>query len=171
MFHSTFKWSIFGEAYNVGTTNREVYVMDSANVNSANFKKITQKLGTGTFVSDIAVHPEDGFVAVATHGRGVFTNFIESTDEIVGIEDIKKVSIEKTSLSIYPNPASNFIRINTSQKIDKISIYDLQGRRVYQNTNSNSPNSIDISQLPNGVYSLYLQTENEPLFGKFVVSK
>ena len=266
----------------VGTTNREVYVMDSANTNQANFKKITQKLGTGTFVSDIAVHPEDGnkaivvysnynayslyytedggdtwqkiagnlepelpdgypetlkglgdgpsvraaaflpvgnemvyligtsvglfatkklegdstvwvqqaantignvvvdmidvrpedgFVAAATHGRGVFTNFIESTDEIVGIEDIKKVSIEKTSLSIYPNPASNFIRINTSQKIDKISIYDLQGRRVYQNTNSNSPNSIDISQLPNGVYSLYLQTENEPLFGKFVVSK
>ena len=266
----------------VGTTNREVYVMDSANTNQANFKKITQKLGTGTFVSDIAVHPEDGskaivvysnynayslyytedggdtwqkiagnlepelpdgypetlkglgdgpsvraaaflpignemvyligtsvglfatkklegdstiwvqqaantignvvvdmidvrpedgFVAVATHGRGVFTNFIETADEIVGIEDIKKVSIEKTSLSIYPNPARNFIRINTSQKIDKISIYDLQGRPVYQNTNSNSQNSIDISQLPNGVYSLYLQTENEPLFGKFVVSK
>jgi hypothetical protein len=69
LFHSTFKWSIFGEAYNVGTTNREVYVMDSANVNSANFKKITQKLGTGTFVSDIAVHPEDGNKAIVVYSN------------------------------------------------------------------------------------------------------
>lgn len=77
---------------------------------------------------------------------------------------------------VYPNPATNKIQIELSQKPDvgiQASIYDIQGKKVIGAVFSSDKNLIlELGQLPQGVYLLELKsTEDKKLIGrsKFVV--
>ena len=56
---------------------------------------------------------------------------------------------------IYPNPTSNKLFFNQKLRAQNISIYDLQGKRLFENTNF-SGNEIDISKIKSGVYLLVI---------------
>ena len=72
---------------------------------------------------------------------------------------------ETSSLSIYPNPASEVIYINTEiYKETDIYIYRIDGSLVLYSRLSLSANSIDVSGLSPGVY--IVKTNNQAL--KFV---
>lgn len=64
-------------------------------------------------------------------------------------------SIESNNLMIYPNPTSNKLFFNQKLRAQNISIYDLQGKRLFENTNF-SGNEIDISKIKSGVYLLVI---------------
>lgn len=78
-------------------------------------------------------------------------NDIDYTEEIIkfftGTIDVTDVA-EQTdaSLSVYPNPASDFIRVDTKTEV---KIYDLCGKLVLQ---SQGASKIDISSLTEGMY-------------------
>jgi hypothetical protein len=55
--------------------------------------------------------------------------------------------ISQNNLTIFPNPATNEIQINSSER--NISILDPLGRSYETNR---SGNTLDISSLPSGVY-------------------
>ncbi|QOD62002.1 T9SS type A sorting domain-containing protein [Polaribacter haliotis] len=55
------------------------------------------------------------------------------------------------SLSIYPNPASNNLYINTDTTISKVQIFNLLGKKVIETTTL-SNKSLDVSGLNGGVY-------------------
>jgi len=61
---------------------------------------------------------------------------------------------ENSQLSIYPNPTSGLIKIETKQIIEKVSIIDLSGR-IIQTTNQPE---IDLSQIANGTYLISIKT-------------
>ncbi len=68
---------------------------------------------------------------------------------------------EKNSIVISPNPAQDFIQLNTNiSKPATIRIYSMEGKLVQQQQipAGNQQRSIDISKLPAGMYSLQLQT-------------
>jgi sialate O-acetylesterase len=62
-------------------------------------------------------------------------------------------AIEEDNRTVYPNPAKDRIFINPFPSIGQLQIYDIAGRKM---TTGKSPDgqSIDISHLPAGVYSL-----------------
>ena len=64
-------------------------------------------------------------------------------------------SIESNNLMIYPNPTSNKLFFNQKLRAQNISIYDLQGKRLFEKTNF-SGNEIDISKIKSGVYLLVI---------------
>ncbi len=70
----------------------------------------------------------DGFVAVATHGKGVFTTHITSTKDVMNIDELKKQS--DISLTNFPNPFSNSttiaINLETPSKVT-IQVMDTKG--------------------------------------------
>ncbi len=51
-----------------------------------------------------------------------------------------------TTLTVYPNPATNIIYVDTKEEV---KIFDLCGKRVLQ---SQGTSKIDISSLPDGMY-------------------
>jgi hypothetical protein len=69
------------------------------------------------------------------------------------IETLDPLSIkeEENRISIYPNPASDFIRINTAHPNFTVKLFDALGNQVSTNINTNAL-TIDVSSLPTGMY-------------------
>lgn len=134
----------------------------------------TQTIGNA-IVDMIDVRQSDGFVALGTHGSGVYTAFINSLDQIVGYEDITpKASV--TEISVYPNPARSqvsFRGFETTQFPMALTVYDHQGKVVLmqENLTSSQLNSISIAALSNGFYSFTLRGNNHSYTGRFIVGK
>ncbi len=72
-----------------------------------------------------------------------------------------EVSITNTlgrecDMRIMPNPAKDFVYINTKQQILSVKLYDILGKRISVNLNDNY--KIDVSNLQKGMYMLFVQT-------------
>lgn len=65
--------------------------------------------------------------------------------------------ITESHLSVYPNPANDFVTISITQSTE-ISIYNMLGDRVSSQTITPEINQIDLSALKTGVY--FIQAEN-----------
>ena len=115
----------------------------------------------------------DGFIAIGTHGRGVFTAQIVLSSQVVGIDDIKNQHSEasKNTIKVYPNPASDYLRI--SAQGNSVKVYSLEGELVLsQKLASNlAEHKLDITNLKNGLYTFVVLDDNCSKTGKFVVNK
>ncbi len=72
--------------------------------------------------------------------------------QILGTEDQIIPTIE---LSIYPNPAQEFLHLKTETEVVSLNVFDAQGRKVLQ---SGSTQSVDISSLKSGLYAVIVET-------------
>lgn len=69
-----------------------------------------------------------------------------------GIEEIA------AETAIYPNPATDVININTTQNVQRVEIFNMQGQLVKME--AGSVNSISVKNLANGLYTMKLTTDN-----------
>ena len=75
-------------------------------------------------------------------------------------------------ISVYPNPASDFLIINTSTEQNiAISIYNVSGQRVYlsENTSVNGEEKISLSDFNPGVYIIKLQSQNNSISKRIII--
>ncbi len=89
-------------------------------------------------------------------------------DEVIST-DIEE-SILDQSLLLYPNPANDFINIesnNTQLKLETVSIYNNSGA-LLQSFEGN-PSKIDVRTYPTGVYFVKLESGEETIYRKVVV--
>lgn len=87
---------------------------------------------------------------------------------------IKKLNITSNTLSVYPNPASDLLKVDLqAENISNISysIVDITGKTIIKNTSRVEDNhfNIDISSLKKGTYFLKLFNKEDLLVEKFVV--
>ena len=81
---------------------------------------------------------------------------------ILGLDD----DINISEVRLYPNPATHSLFIESSQTIEKISIYNVNGQVINELNSVN--NSIDVSEFPVGLYFLRMSTEGKTLTKKFL---
>lgn len=84
---------------------------------------------------------------VVTENGLVFMNDDNNTENPSAAKEIAN----RNALNIYPNPAQNLISIQTNLPLAAISIYDLNGKNVYQQTNPVNL-TLSISHLKKGIY-------------------
>ncbi len=85
---------------------------------------------------------------------------------VIGMEE--SATIENTS--VYPNPARDFITINTSFTPGSIfDVYDFSGKLVLTETVQNDL-QIGISHLPPGIYFWKLQQDRQATSGRLIIS-
>jgi hypothetical protein len=74
------------------------------------------------------------------------------------------------TFSLYPNPTSNLVTIETAVApvISQLSIMNLNGQAVLTHQISEPKTTIDISNLPSGVYFVRVTNERTVEVGKFV---
>ena len=80
---------------------------------------------------------------------------------------VKNLGTEEIAigLSVYPNPATDFINIKTNKiKIEKVFIFDLSGKLLF----TTSAQRINISHLPSATYILSVKTADNLKSFKFI---
>lgn len=76
-----------------------------------------------------------------------------------GVSGIGLTETFQQDISIYPNPSSNFIAIESSthSNMETMTIYSMDGKMIVRKTNINSEERIDISRLDKGIYIIALE--------------
>ena len=73
-------------------------------------------------------------------------------------------------LIVYPNPAKDFIQIESAVNIEKVSIFSVLGKKVAEfNTLFN--NTIDIGSLNEGLYLLKIENETSSTTRKLIINR
>jgi len=70
------------------------------------------------------------------------------------------------SCKVYPNPFSNYLRIECFSAVKSVEVVDLQGRIVYSEPNLQA--KIDLSYLPSGFYILKVKSGNQVFQQKLI---
>jgi hypothetical protein len=133
--------------------------------------------GTGTTIYEI--YPEItnyGMIYAATHGRGIFR---DETYGKVGIDENQANggSSNIKTLTIYPNPASDFITVKFDLENNipvQINIFDLSGRLVqqqYENSLNKGKQTIHLNTqaLNRGTYLVKVVAGNEISTAKLII--
>ncbi|AZA89592.1 Por secretion system C-terminal sorting domain [Chryseobacterium nakagawai] len=78
---------------------------------------------------------------------------------------VKEIKANVKALTVYPNPAVDIIKINTSDRIKRIEVYDLTGKKINITLNGDK---IDVRELSSGTYLLNIETEGQNFTKKFI---
>ena len=108
-----------------------------------------------------AVDGKDSLFYVAASGGSVLKVSCRDLDL-----DITSPALQ-TTVNIYPNPAKDYIYIDLpEEKIKSVSLYNVLG--VLLKEQKSNMTSVDISSLPQGMYLLSIETDENVIIKKFV---
>lgn len=110
--------------------------------------------GVGTVVIRATQNGNDDFLPAT----GVEQTFI--VESVLGLE-------ENLQVSVWPNPATNAIVVNTASN-SNVSIIDLLGREIFS-TNVEKQRTIDVGNLPRGLYVVQITANHSTLTCKVLL--
>ena len=128
--------------------------------------------GAGSQRSD----PKSGDPANWPYGHGPQGDVIRIFNYVRLVRDVdtsigfKELNLQENKLEIYPNPVSDFLRIDLSANTTgTVEIYNVQGQNFHtQNIQSESDLKIDVRDLPSGIYIIKINSLNNISYGKFI---
>lgn len=110
-------------------------------------------INSGYGVGYFQLIAEDGTQIFRDNGKyGALATYMIDVTFPAGIEDIT------AETAVYPNPATDVINITSSNNVQRVEIFNMQGQLVKAETGD--VNYISVKNLANGVYTLKLTTEN-----------
>jgi hypothetical protein len=116
----------------------------------------TYNWSTGATSQSIQVATSGTFSVSVTNTSGCSASDViqVTVESCLGVEEIAQ------NFRIYPNPTSQLINIESEGIwIQNIIIYDLQGRMWKNEVVNGQTSTIDISQLPSGMYQMEITSE------------
>jgi hypothetical protein len=100
-----------------------------------------------------------------------FDNILANANAIENLLGSSDFNLEASNFSVSPNPANDFINVSNTDNIlvNGISITDLNGRVVKQNTYENVSNiQVNVSDLSSGVYMMSIKSDKGSVTKKIV---
>jgi hypothetical protein len=87
--------------------------------------------------------------------------------DILGINE----TINSTTISIYPNPATNYLNIDNTSKMknESMEIYNISGQRLFTQRLQEEKTTIDLSGLAKGFYFIKTNTEDNIKTTKLII--
>jgi len=87
---------------------------------------------------------------IADNGYSNLENYLNDLTLLVSAKEIRSDS----GFKVYPNPANETLYFQTTDKLASVSIFDLNGKKVYSHSNDNGIVSVSIQSIPRGIYML-----------------
>ncbi|MFH2142275.1 MAG: N-acetylmuramoyl-L-alanine amidase [Bacteroidota bacterium] len=110
-------------------------------------------------------------VILIAHNSTYQDDTLELIDYIHVLDPTSSELIEN-GFYIYPNPFTDYVNVESSFGIKKIIVYDLFGRKIYNDSFDNNNNVrhliVDLCEFPAGVYSTYIETSTINKFFKLI---
>lgn len=130
--------------------------------------------GTNTdtlFINNVAEQDTGTYKCIITdmcYGNETSTNEVQLN---VNASSTGLDALKAHGINIYPNPNTGIFKItNDKAQIDKVKIYDLEGKCIYLNNAVNDHTTrIDISSYDKGVYILEIMKKNKIIRSKLIV--
>ncbi len=131
------------------------------------FTDIRSNTNISMAVSSFIFPDRTDFEAETGEGIDYHIDFVVDGIEVwpVGHTGID-ISPTVLEIEVYPNPASNYILINSDEDIKDISIYDINGRLVKECNIEN--NAVYVSDIESGIYLVELYFKDSIVIKKFV---
>lgn len=85
---------------------------------------------------------------------------------LTGVEDLVA-----NSYRLYPNPANTVLTLETERQIDQVTVYNLLGAPVYQESNISGKKNLNVSSLPQGVYTIVVSSEGKESYTRFTIKR
>lgn len=116
------------------------------------------------------------FTTLTTDTYIAFKHGLEGIYHRIAIDDVvwepnptaKINSLDAVNFSYYPNPVSNILQVNATEKITSILVFNMLGQEV-KNMKSTNINTIDLSNLSKGTFFVKVQIGQH--FGTFKIMK
>jgi hypothetical protein len=93
-------------------------------------------------------------------------NGCKGTSNAVNVIGVGVENLSNISLSIYPNPATDIITIETDEQVLSVELFSTVGQKI--NVTTNAKQQINISDFAAGTYSLIIHTTNGNVQKRFV---
>ena len=80
--------------------------------------------------------------------------------------------VSKENLQIYPNPAQDLVTIsfNSDNNNNEVSIYNISGKLLFQQTESGKKRTIDVSFLEKGIYILQIKNKEYSINKQLIIN-
>ncbi|MBL4670322.1 MAG: T9SS type A sorting domain-containing protein [Flavobacteriales bacterium] len=126
---------------NLGVENNLLTSLNTANGNNSNFTyfRADQNPNLTCITVDNTAYSTTNWTSIDA------TSSFSTNCGTVGVNEITQT----LELTTYPNPTTGKVTFSTTEQINSIEIHNLTGQKV---TTFNNTNTIDISNLTNGVY-------------------
>lgn len=140
------------------------------------------------FIGDIALNP---FECLSSHQEWMdeqslelpiceFSTDLNAEEQCICVSRTM-VSVEKESttlgvqsmeddVSIFPNPARDYIKISASENIEEVTIRDMNGQLVYTNLFGINEIEIPLNELKDGVYFVQTKMNSKVITSKIIKS-
>lgn len=83
------------------------------------------------------------------------------------LDTMNTTDLKTPKINLYPNPTTDWVVVDGSQKIQQIDVYDLSGKNI---KSIQSSDKINLSELPKGNYVLRIKSDKQT-FTKIVIKK
>lgn len=111
--------------------------------------------------SSTTVYSVTGYNASGCSNLSVFT---QSVSACLGVNEIRNAK----NISIYPNPTSDKINIETDFDHFDVSVYDVLGKLVFEKKINTSDTNFNIDEFAKGVYTIKLQSDGVSIIKKVI---
>lgn len=95
--------------------------------------------------------------------------------DFIVVKDNQSIENIARSIKVYPNPASNFVKIeleNISAKNTKIRMFNQLGKNMkVVSTKNDKTINVDLGNVQSGIYFLHIDSPNKKIIKKIVVNK
>lgn len=165
---------------NCGQNNTISFILrsESSNVNSLEFYDLNQNLLLSKNIvnsidtSFVNIPLSDDEIYVKIIGNATPTSWENPYKIMYYPIEITHDEIDKQiSLSIYPNPTSGVCNINVSDdNSGMVKIYNSNSVEIYK-SQIEQTNILDLSYLPNGIYTIKIETNSNSITERLVIIK
>ncbi len=101
-------------------------------------------------IDQLIYRVSDGFMAIATHGNGVYTTYVDDYYDITSVDEHEEPRVVK----VWPNPSKGQIRFRAPSSVTEVRLFDLNGRQLKKWSVSGQIGSVNTSELSTGTYLL-----------------
>jgi hypothetical protein len=139
---TTATWIDITDSTNWSPGNYQALIADSISLNTFIGQKIYLAFKFTSATGQTALYKLDNIQVFGKKSTGIGIN-----------------EINKAQLTIYPNPAKNYITVESNQS-GTLSLYDASGKLVLQQNIENGNNRIQVSSFDMGVYFVHVVLED-----------
>ncbi len=108
------------------------------------------------------------FKLMAEDGTQIFRDNGKFGSQATYMIDVTTVGVEDftSETAVYPNPATDVININTTDNVQRVEIFNMQGQLVKAETGE--VKSVSVKDLANGLYTMKLTTDKGTSMHKII---